>query len=82
MADSNIGGNTEKGSFKKWVTKSAENGYPKAQSVLGYYYFKGEKVEKNKEKSKYWLNKLLENPEVPADMKKNARTFMKIKDLD
>jgi len=40
-----------------WLNKSAKNNYEKAQILLGMAYIKGEHIEKNITKAKYWIRK-------------------------
>lgn len=41
----------------KYVVKAADLGHPQAEYNLGYYYYTGTVVEKDKEKAKYWFEK-------------------------
>jgi hypothetical protein len=41
----------------KWLKESARNGYAPAQYRLGVYYTRGTGVEKDEEKSKFWLER-------------------------
>ena len=52
----------DKGNYQeaiKWYTKAAENGYPDAQSELGFMYLNGEGTPVNKTESVKWLNTML-----------------------
>ncbi|MBQ0023409.1 MAG: sel1 repeat family protein [Prevotellaceae bacterium] len=44
----------------QWCMKSAEQGYAPAQCSLGYYYGKGQGIDKNYEQAVYWYRKSAE----------------------
>ncbi len=59
----------DKGNYQeaiKWFTKAAENGYPDAQSELGFMYLNGEGVTVNKSEAARWLRKAGENGDALA----------------
>lgn len=41
----------------KWIQKSANNNFLKAELVLGFGYIKGEDIKKDMQKAKYWIQK-------------------------
>jgi hypothetical protein len=41
----------------KWLTQAAEAGFPPAQVELAEMYFKGRGVEKDRSKTRYWIEK-------------------------
>ena len=59
----------DKGDYQeaiKWFTKAAENGYPEAQSELGFMYLNGEGVAVNKIEAVKWLAKAGEKGDAMA----------------
>lgn len=59
----------EKGNYQeaiKWYTKAAENGYPDAQSELGFMYLNGEGVVVNRTEAVKWLSKAGEKGDAMA----------------
>jgi len=59
----------DKGNYReaiKWFTKAAKNGYPDAQSELGFMYMNGEGVPVNKSEGAKWLTKAGDNGDAMA----------------
>ena len=59
----------DKGNYQeaiKWYTKAAENGYPDAQSELGFMFLNGEGVAVNKTEAVKWLSKAGEKGDALA----------------
>jgi hypothetical protein len=44
-----------------WIRKSASNGYTKAQVILGLAFIKGDDINKDMKKAKYWIHKAMES---------------------
>lgn len=62
-------------SFEKavyWTRKSAEQGYPTAQLVLGYNYLDGNGVERDVKQAAYWFKQTADqgNEQAKAVLKK------------
>lgn len=57
------------------ITKSAEQGYAPAQSLLGQCYYQGEVIKQDKILGKKWLKK------AAAQGDKNAIEYMKVNNI-
>ena len=51
----------------EWWRKSAEQGYTKAQLLLGTVYLGGVKTDKDLEEAEKWFNKAIESDETLVD---------------
>ena len=59
----------DKGNYQealKWYTMAAKNGYPDAQSELGFMYLNGEGTRVNKAEAVIWLTKAGDNGDAMA----------------